>query len=124
MLSTLQNVVILQYEDDQTKVLIELPLLDKKRLCLSSLDYLVDVTELDPIFLSIVMILSNDNFTTETSLQFPSNMPCSKHIEVPKWNSDMILFDFLHECEAKLSSGWTSRRLFIEELQRISGINL
>ena len=124
ILGTFEDVTMVMYSDDVTKLLVEFPLLNKSRLSIPQLEYLLDVTESDPIMLGISFTFSasNDSTTTDISINFPRTMPCSKAMDIPRWNPDTMLFDYLPMLENRIFAGWFSRHSFVQELQRIAAV--
>jgi hypothetical protein len=120
MLESVQNVTYLVLTDT---IIAEFPLLHSSRLSCIDLDYLIDVTENNPIRITVTCSLNTTTqYLSTPYLIFPPTMTSSKYIELPQYKNDMLLFDYVTLIEHKLYTNWNKRKLFIQELQNISTV--
>jgi hypothetical protein len=109
------------------EVVVEFPLLDKSRLSVPELEYLVQfmTASCPPV---TVMLSSSDlslssSFNTKPSLHFPKqHLPNLRHIHLPNWDSNSTLYDFLPAVEQTIADTWGTRKRFVTELQQISSV--
>jgi hypothetical protein len=130
LLNDINNINAITWKDDidnpnvKPKVIMEFPLLDKTRLVSNEFEYLLDVLENEIILINLIILLdSNDNMiNTDVNLIFPTTMTLSKYTEIPKWDTNILINDYLMDIQAKLLYHWEYRKKFILEIQNIAAV--
>jgi hypothetical protein len=122
MLSTLPHVSYLIQKDHS--LFIEFPLFDKSRLSYPQLEYLVDITQPQPILIQLTSpnLDSESSFVATPSLSFPSSLSLSRQIILPSWTKDTLLFDYIHSIERIFVQTWYARQSFIYHLQSLCSV--
>lgn len=128
ILKNIKNITMILLRDENTKILCEFPLLSDAGYQNSNLDYLYDVTENNPIIISLELCNIRNSLNVTYKVIFPKIMPCSKNLEFPKTlngNSsfdDTELIDLIPSIESKIINPWNDRKLFLEELQKLTSV--
>ena len=107
---------------------VEFPLLQKNRLCVPELEYLIQfISETCPtpiyVLLTSTDISLSNSFNSKPGLQFPKeNLPNLRNIALPNWDSSSTLYDYLPAVEQRIADTWGLRKKFVSELQQLAAV--
>jgi hypothetical protein len=126
MLQIKESISMIIWTDEKQLILCEFPLLSNRSNTSPSLEYLLSVTERQPIMISLILDIGNNDCKIDYKVSFPPSMVCSKNIDFHKnngnINDDNYLLELFPNIEERLSINWLKRKAFLEELQRLIAV--
>jgi hypothetical protein len=125
MLQVKESISMIVWTEEKQLVLCEFPLLSNRSYTSPSLEYLLSVTKSQPIMISLILDIGNNDCKIDYKVLFPPSMVCSKNIDFHKNNNsndDNYLLELFPNIEERLSINWLKRKAFLEELQRLIAV--
>lgn len=124
MLKDIPNAALLVEASDGHDIVVEFPLLDGSRVQDKRLEYLLDVLESSPIIVCISLSCKPGGVvTTNPSISFPAAMPCTRGIDVPRWEYESLtVFEYITKLENSVLANWETRYVFVQQLLLLGAV--